>query len=59
MSSPTQGICNDILFPLDVMNMKIILTKELHPPSLPSIKVWLSKYVLQALVVGMKFESMT
>ena len=56
MSSPTQGIYNDILLPLDVMNIKIILTQELHLATLSCIHVWLSKDVLQATMIAMQFK---
>lgn len=55
----SQGIYNYILLTLDVKNIKIIVIKELHAPSLPSIKVQLCEYVLQALMVRMKLRSMT
>ena len=56
MSSPTQGIYNDILLPLDVTNIKIVLTQELHLAMLLCIQVWLSKDILQAPMITMQLK---
>ena len=59
MSPPTQRIHDDIILPFDVMNIKVILTQELHPTMLACIQVWLSKDILQAPMIAMQLKPMS
>ena len=56
MSPPTQIIHEKILLPFNLMNIKVILTQELHPMTLSCIQVRLSKNILQAPMITMKLK---
>ena len=56
MSPSSQNICNNILLPFNVMNIKVIVTQELHPTMLSWVQVWLSKDILQAPMIAMHLK---
>ena len=50
--SMNKCIYHSIHFPLNVFNAKVILTKKLEPPSLPSIKFMLCKNIPQPHMIN-------
>jgi hypothetical protein len=52
VSFAAQGIYNHIRLTGMIVNLKIIVLDQLHPPPLPHVQIRLSEKVLHALVVG-------
>src|ERR1041385_3467094 len=55
----TQGIGHHISFSRGVMNILVEIGYCLEPSLLAEIQIWLSKQVLQALVVGVDLATIT
>src|ERR1041384_5840656 len=55
----TQGIGHHISFARGVMNIHVEIGYCLEPSLLAEIQVWLSKQVLQTLMVGVDFATIT
>ena len=56
MSPSTQSIHEFFFLPFNVMNIKDILTQELHPTTLLCNQVWLSKDILQAPMITIQLK---
>jgi hypothetical protein len=52
MVLPTQGICKQIRLARMVVDLQVIVLDELQPTTLPKVEIFLGKYILQTLMVG-------